>query len=62
MRVLNLYEGSDAINAEKKLNYFGCKVDHSDSIVMKLNLDVPCHIQGVYKFEIDIAKHMEKVR
>ena len=40
---------------------FACKVGQSDSIVMKLKLDMSRHLLNVYtKFQIDISKHVEK--
>ena len=40
---------------------FGCKVDQSHSVAMKLKLDMSCHLLSIYtKFEIDISKHVEK--
>ena len=43
------------------LTYFGCKLGQSDPIVMKLKLDMSCHLLNAYsKFQIDISKHVEK--
>ena len=40
---------------------FGCKVDQSDPIVMKLKHDLSCHLLNVYtKFQIDASKHVGK--
>ena len=40
---------------------FSCKVGQSDPVVMKLKLDMSCHLLNVYsKFQIDISKHAEK--
>ena len=40
---------------------FSCKVGQSDPVVMKLKLDMSCHLLTVYsKFQIDISKHAEK--
>ena len=41
----------------------GCKLGQSHQIVMKLKFDVSCHLLNVYtKFQIDISKHVEKIR
>ena len=38
-----------------------CKLGQSDPIMMKLKLDMSCHLLNVYtKFENDISKHLEK--
>ena len=38
---------------------FGWKVGQSDAIMMKLQLDMLCHLLNVYtKFQIDISKHV----
>ena len=40
---------------------FGCKLGQSNPIMMKLKLDMPCHLLNVYtKFDNDISKHVEK--
>ena len=40
---------------------FGCKLGHSDPIVMQLKLDMSCHLLNVYtKCQIDISKHVEE--
>ena len=40
---------------------FDCKLGQNDPIVMKLKLDMSCHLLNVYtKFEIDIPKHVVK--
>ena len=40
---------------------FGCKLGQSDPIMMKLKLDMSCHLLNVYtKFQNDISKHVEK--
>ena len=40
---------------------FGCKLGQSDPIMMKIKLDMSCHLLNVYtKFENDILKHVEK--
>ena len=40
---------------------FGCKIGQSDPIVMKLKIDMTCHLLNVYtKFHTDISKHVEK--
>ena len=40
---------------------FGCKLSQSDPIMMKLKLDMSCHLLNVYtEFENDISKHVEK--
>ena len=51
-----------AMNAEKWLwPNFGCKVDQSVQIGIKLKLDVYNHLLHVYtKFQTDIATHVEK--
>ena len=37
------------------------KLGQSDPIVMKLKLDMSCHLLNAYtKFQIDISKHVEK--
>ena len=40
---------------------FGCKLCQIDAIVMKLELDISCHLPNAYtKYQIDISKHIEK--
>ena len=40
---------------------FGCKLGQNDPIVMKLKLDMSCHLQNAYtKFHIDTWKHVDK--
>ena len=39
----------------------GCKLGQSDPIVIKLELNMSCHLLSVYtKFQIDISNHVEK--
>ena len=54
----------EAMSAKNKFDLlFGCKLDQSDPIVIKLKLDMSCHLLNVYtKFQIDVSKHVEKVR
>ena len=41
--------------------YFRCKLGQIDPIVMKLKLDMSCHLLNANtKFQIDISKHIEK--
>ena len=39
---------------------FVCKVGLSDPVVMKLKLDMSCHLLFT-KFQIDISKNVEKI-
>ena len=43
------------------LTYFDCKLGQSDPLMIKLKLDMSCHLLNVYtKFQNDIGKHVEK--
>ena len=58
----NIYIIFKATNADEWLwLIFGCKVDQSVPIGMKLELDVWHHLLDVYAtFQIDISKHVKK--